>query len=117
MRAWLLAVAAVLCVACKKEAPSVPPPSDRPAPIPASELKRGEDACKALIEKACACTAPAAKQVCDSSKALPESIELALSVAANPDSTKLDVLQAQDAIRKTMKNCIEQVAQLPSIGC
>ncbi|MGE0868648.1 MAG: hypothetical protein AB7P03_08805 [Kofleriaceae bacterium] len=118
MRSWLLALALVLSVACKRndEAPAAAP-SDRPAPIPATELKRGEDACKALIEKACACTAPAAKDVCTSSKTLPESIELALDVVSNPDSARRDVLQAQDAIRKTMKNCIEQVAKLPTIGC
>ena len=49
--------------------------------------------------------------------ALPDAIEVALSVSANPDSTRRDVLQANDSVRKIVKNCIEETAKLPGAGC
>ena len=114
---WLVIVALLACAGCKKhtepsEAPAVPP-------MPAAEVKRGQDACKAYVDKACACaeTVAAMKQPCALSRALPEAIEVNLSVAASADSSRRDTLQAQDSVRKIVKECIEEIAKLPSAGC
>ena len=85
--------------------------------IPQVELKRGTDACHDYVTKICACTAEPAKAACALAKALPDAIEVSLQVAANPDSDRLSVLGANSSIRKTIKQCIEQVAKLPSLGC
>lgn len=111
----LLVLAAI--AGCKKEPAAAPPPSDRPPPIPPTELKRGEDACKAYVEKVCACTAPDAARQCGLAKALPDAIATGLEVAQNPESTRRDVVQSNDVVRKTMKECIEQLAKLPQLGC
>ena len=103
---------------CKKKAAEGPPPDlDTAPPLPAPELKRGEDACKAYVATVCACTAPAAAEACALAKALPEALQVATEISMSPDSKKLDVLQANDSARKTIKSCIEHTAKLPSIGC
>lgn len=113
-----LIVALALVAACKKEQPASGPAGEPPPPqIPASEVKRGQDACGDYVAKVCACTAPAAKDACGLAKALPEAIETGLQVSTNPESARRDVIQANDAVRKTMKECIEQLAKLPSLGC
>lgn len=117
MRAhWLLVL--VACAACKKSQDTpAPPVSDLPPPIPAVEVKRGQDACRTYVEKVCACTVPAATSACGLARALPDAIETGLQVATNPASTRRDVLQANDVVRKTIKECIEQTARLPGLGC
>lgn len=118
--AVLLAFLASLSVGggCKKEAAQGPPPDlDTAPPLPALELKRGEDACKAYVATVCACTAPGAAEACALAKALPEALQVATEISMSPDSRKLDVLQANDSARKTIKSCIEHTAKLPSIGC
>ncbi len=115
MLRWLLVL--VACAACKKEQAPAPPPDDRPPPIPATEIKRGEDACAAYVTKICACTAADAPRQCGLARALPDAIATALEVARNTGSTRRDVVQSNDVIRKTMKECIEQLAKLPALGC
>jgi hypothetical protein len=85
----------------------------------ATEIKRGQDACKAYVEKACACadTVPALKQPCALARAYPEAIEVDLSMAANPESSRRDVLWASDSMRTIVKTCIEETARLPAAGC
>jgi hypothetical protein len=112
---WLLVVLAV--AGCKKEQAAGPPPEDKPPQIPQTELKRGQDACGAYVAKVCACTVPDAARLCGLAKALPDAITTALEVATYPESSRRDVVQANDVIRKTMKECIEQTAKLPSLGC
>ena len=110
-----LAIAVVLTLlACSKDEPKKVKP---PAAIPAAEVQRGRDACKAYVEKACACTAPAAKQQCPLAKGLPEAYELAAGVALNPETDPVDARRAQVNMRETTKECIEQTAKLPGIGC
>ena len=114
-----LAVAAVAAGAgCKKRQDEAPPPA-RPPVIGEAELKRGHDACNAYVARVCACaeTIVAAKERCALAKALPESLEVALEVAAHPDTERKDVVQSADAIRKTIARCIEQTAKLPELGC
>ena len=118
--AVLLACLATLSLGggCKKKAAEgTPPDLDTAPPLPAPELKRGQDACKAYVASVCACTAPAAAEACALAKALPEALQVATEISSSSDSKKLDVLQANDIARKTIKSCIEYIAKLPSIGC
>jgi hypothetical protein len=87
--------------------------------MPASEVKRGQDACKAYVDKVCACarTVPAMVEPCALARALPDAIQPELDVAASPDSTRRDVLQLSDSVRKIVKECIEETAKLPAAGC
>ena len=85
--------------------------------LPAGEVQRGQDACNAYATKVCACTSPAAQKACPLAKALPEALQLALSTSLNPSTDREDALRAQTNIRETAKNCIEQAAKLPAIGC
>jgi hypothetical protein len=115
-RAWLVAL--VLAGGCAKKAP----PEQGNAGVPmlsAAEVQRSQDACKTYVEQACACAGkvPAMQQTCDLAKALPEAVRISLEVAASPDSTKSDAISAQSSVRKTVKECIEQTAKLPSLGC
>ena len=121
---WLRLLVLVACVAgagCKKDAAPPPTTGDVPAmPVmPASEAKRGQDACKAYVDKVCACaeTVAAMKQPCGLARALPEAIEVSLSVAGNAESTRRDVVQANDSVRKVVKECIEETAKLAGAGC
>jgi hypothetical protein len=107
----------VLVVACgKKEAPV----DDQKAPaMSAEEIQRSRDACQTYVDQVCSCATkvPEAKQQCDLARALPDAVRLGLEVAASPDSKKNDVLAAQGQVRKTTKECIEQTAKLPALGC
>ena len=87
--------------------------------MPASESKRGQDACKAYVDKVCACaeTTPAMKEPCALARALPDAMQVGLDVAANPESSRRDALQAQASVRKIVKACIEETAKLPATGC
>jgi len=119
MRAVLaLTSALVLAAGCaKKSDEPAPAADDRPPPVPAAEVQRGKDACAAYVEKVCACTTPAAQDACGLAKALPDALQVGVEVATSPDSDERAVRHANDSIRKTIKECIEQAARLPSIGC
>jgi len=114
---WLLGL--VLVAGCAKKQEEAPPVEAQPPPIPAAELARGQDACKAYVAQVCGCaaTVAAAQQPCELAKALPEAIEVARQVAVNPEAKRVDALQAADSIRKTIARCIEQTAKLPALGC
>lgn len=113
---WLLALA--LVAACKKAEPPSSGGAD-PARMSVPEQQRSQDACKAYVERACACaaTVEAAKPVCDLAKPLQDAVRISLQVAASPDSTKSDVVSAESSVRKTAKECIEKTAQLATLGC
>lgn len=106
----------VLLVACSKHEDAAPKKAQVP-PLPAAEVQRGQDACTAYIAKVCACTSPAALKQCPLAKALPEAMKLALDTAANPETDRNDALRAQTNVLETAKQCIEQVAKLPALGC
>jgi hypothetical protein len=110
---WL--VVAVIVAGCSRSE-SAQPPEERPA-ISETELARGRDACQAYIAKVCACTVPAAKEACSLAKMLPDAIRVQLEVARSPDSSVRDTALALDGVRKTAKECIEQIAKLPAMGC
>jgi hypothetical protein len=104
---------------CKKKQEEPAPTGGAPPVIGEVELKRGHDACNAYVAKVCECakTVEAAQEKCKLAKALPESLEVALQVAAHPETERKDVLQSADALRKTVARCIEQTAKLPELGC
>ncbi|HUS32745.1 MAG TPA: hypothetical protein VMZ53_29795 [Kofleriaceae bacterium] len=119
----LLAIALVLAAAtgCKAKEPSAR--KKKPvATMTEVELKRGEDACKAYVDKVCACAtqkpdaAELAKE-CQLAKALPEALQIALSVAINPESKPDVVEQSYDSVRTTVSQCIQETAKLPAAGC
>lgn len=119
---WLAILAAcAACAACKQQgdAPRKAPPGAPGPTMPASEIQRARDACTAYVAKVCACAeaVPAMKQPCSLARALPDAIQVDLEVAASGDSTRRDVLQTQDSVRKIVKECIEQLAKLPAAGC
>jgi hypothetical protein len=108
---------ALLCVAaCSKHEDAAPKKAAVP-PLPAGEVQRGQDACAAYVTKVCACTSPAAQKQCPLAKALPDAMKLALDTAANPETDRADALRAQTNVLETAKQCIEQVAKLPALGC
>lgn len=115
---WLgvLVVALACAAACKNQ--EAPPPSEVPV-MSAGEIRRSQDACQAYVDKVCACAqgVAAMKQPCALARALPEAIQVALGVAVNPESSRRDVLQAHDTVRKVAKECIEETARLPAAGC
>ncbi len=114
-----LAIVALLLAAgaCKKkEAGQAPPPVET---MPAAEVQRAQDACAQYVERVCACaaTVPAATKQCELARALPEAVRIGLEVAASPDSKPDIVQQSYASVRKTAKECIEQTAKLPALGC
>lgn len=87
--------------------------------LTAVEIKRGQDACAAYREQVCAAAAkkPDRKdlaEACQLAPALADAMSTGLDVAQHPESARLDVLQAQDAVRKAMDRCVQGVAQMAS---
>lgn len=114
---WL-AIALMLAFACSKSTEQ-DRPADPPPLIPADEIKRAVDACNGYVTRVCACaeTVAAAKEACALAKAIPEAIDVAKRLAANPKADQEDAVQAAGSVRKTVKACIENTAKLPELGC
>ena len=112
---WLAALA--LCAACK-QASDAPAPAPAPS-MPATEIKRAQEACHAYVDKVCGCarTMPALEQPCRLARALPDAVQVTVEVGASTDTAQRDVRQVQDAVRKIAKQCIEELARLPATGC
>ena len=119
MKIVLAAVALVLGAGCSKKQEQAPPPANNAPAIPEAELARGRDACKAYVDKACACAATieAAKVKCEEAKAVPDVLKMGTEMTMSTDSTSKDVKQAAMTVRKTIAECIQQTAQLPTLGC
>lgn len=115
------AIVAVLAVlgasACKQQ--DKPKAEPRVEPMPAAEVQRSEEACKHYVERVCACAeqVPDLAKQCQLARALPDAIRIGLEVAASPDSKPDIVQQSYASVRKTAKECIEQTAKLPALGC
>lgn len=112
----LLALLALTGCARKKE----PAPAER-GEVPALsevEIQRGKDACAAYQQRVCeAAKADPSRgelaEACNLAPASSDAMRTALEIALHPESTRRDVLQAQDSVRKTMNHCLEQLAKLP----
>lgn len=116
-RVAILVVALVATAGCKKQEKTRSEPA---APtMPAAEVQRSKDACAHYVERVCACAAqvPDLAKQCELSRALPDAVRIGLEVAASPDSKPDIVQQSYASVRKTAKECIEQTAKLPSLGC
>jgi hypothetical protein len=114
----VLVVALLAAGACKKKQEAKPEPASVPV-MPAAEVQRNQDACKVYVEKVCACAeqVPDVAKQCELARALPDAIRIGLEVAASPDSKPDIVQQSYASVRKTAKECIEQTARLPQLGC
>ena len=112
---WLVLAMVVAC--SKSDAPA--PVEDKPALLPPAELQRADAACTEYIAKVCACaeTVPAKKEDCALSKAIPDAIDVAKRLAANPKADREDAVQAAGSVRKTVRTCIEKTAKLSTEGC
>jgi hypothetical protein len=114
----LIVVAITLAIGagCRKEADAPPAPGST---MPASEVKRAQDACQAYVDKVCGCakTVPAMQKACELARAYPEAIQVELGVAASADSSQRDVRQSHGGVRNIAKTCIEELAKLPAAGC
>lgn len=111
-------VVLLIVAACSKS--DAPPVEDKPpALLPPAELQRADAACTEYIAKVCACaeTVPAKKEACALSKAIPDAIDVAKRLAANPKADREDAVQAAGSVRKTVRQCIENTAKLASEGC
>jgi hypothetical protein len=84
-----------------------------------AEIQRSRDACGFYAKQVCACaeTVPAAKEPCKLSSALVDSVRVGTEVGLSPDSSLRDVKQANDVVRKTVAECVEQTAKLGTLGC
>ena len=102
-----------LLLACSKK--QAPPREQKVPPMSATEIQRSQDACKTYVDKVCAC--PALADPLNLAKALPDAIRIGVEVSQSPDSKPQDIYDAQQSVRKTAKNCVEQLAKLPSLGC
>jgi hypothetical protein len=116
---WLLAAALVLGACHKKDDT---PAGQRPAPIPQVERQRGADACKAYIDRLCACAKAhperdEIKKKCDLDQALPSAMELALGIDDEPNVSAEDVFRAQTEARKVVSTCVEGANWLVTHGC
>lgn len=117
--ALICLAAATGCKAKKKgDAGGSAAPARKDLMTPA-EQKRGEDACTAYVTQLCDCAAkkPELQERCDLKKAKPEALELLYGVIADPKSSEDSSLRAQVEARKLIGKCIEETAQLPSLGC
>ncbi len=81
------------------------------------EIKRGQDACAAYQAQVCAAAQkkPDRKDLADACQLAPslgDAMRTALEIARHPESIRRDVLQAQDAVRKSMDHCLSGVAKL-----
>ena len=112
-RALLLCL--LLACAKKQEAPKEQKVPTRSA----TEIQRSEDACKTYVDKICACAGSnaALADQCGLARSLPDAIRIGVEVSQSPDSKPKDIYGAQESVRMTAKNCVEQLAKLPSLGC
>lgn len=118
MTRWLLL--ACVASACSKSAPEPEPaPTTTTTILKPDEIQRAEEACNGYLKRVCLCasTTAAVKDECRLAATLPEAIDVAKRLAANPKTERVDALQAADSVRKTVKQCIERTAKLPSLGC
>ncbi len=84
----------------------------------AEEARTGRDACKAYVERACACakTVTTLAEECREAPKLVDSLKLMLDVAASAEERR-DAMQILANVRRTIKRCVERTAELPSLGC
>ncbi|MBK9035594.1 MAG: hypothetical protein IPL61_30775 [Myxococcales bacterium] len=118
--ALVVVVGALSLAGCKKKPREGPPP--RPAPMPEVEVTRGRAACDDLVARLCACAQAQPGRAdladaCQMKKAKPEALALMLETAQRDDVAPDAVVRSQQAARKIIEKCIQEVAALPTLGC
>ncbi len=123
----LLGCALVLALAgCqKKDEQPAGPPEQKPAPqkplpgIPPHEAARGQQACKAWMDRVCGCAAdqPDLAASCNEAKSMPDTLRMAVQASTasglnGPDRARLE-LEA----RKIIARCIEEQGKLDPARC
>ena len=108
-----LALALIVLVGCSKSEVEKKPV----APLSAAEVQRAHDACQTYVDRICGCAAPVATRQCALARPLPEALDLALQTAASPGEENDAQLRAQVFVRETVKECVEELAKLPALGC
>lgn len=118
-RAFALALLAATGCSQRSSNDQSAPVADRPALISAPERARGIDACSTYVQRLCECakTKPELAEPCQLKHAKPEALALALEVEADPASSADSIRRAQREARVIVARCIEETAQLPTLGC
>ncbi|CAN5892812.1 hypothetical protein BH11MYX2_BH11MYX2_16110 [soil metagenome] len=111
----LIALASLTLGGCAKKQEE-PAPAANPV-MSDVEIKQAVDSCAGYQAKVCACTTDQGKDACKLAAPMSDAIQLARQVSLSPDADRRTVLQANDSIKKTLKQCIELTAKLPSLGC
>ncbi len=116
----IVLAACLFFAACSKK--DEQPANLRPVAIPAVERQRGTDACKAYVDKLCACAKAHperadVKDRCDRDQALPSAMSLALGIDDDPDVAPEDVFRAQGEARKVIATCVEGINWLATHQC
>jgi hypothetical protein len=110
MKRWLVLVALASCAKKQDEPPR------KAEPMSAEEIKRAADACKAYVDKVCACGEKLTHE-CELARGYPPAVQMSVQVLSSPDSAPRDVQVAQQSVRATVKQCVEKMAKLPELGC
>ncbi|HSD87887.1 MAG TPA: hypothetical protein VLB44_10255 [Kofleriaceae bacterium] len=118
MKSLVLALALLAAGGCSKKQEHKK--TEKPVPTMSdTEIRRGQDACKIYVDRACACATskPDLAKECELAKALPDALRIGLEVAASPDSKPDIVEQSYASVRKTVANCIDSTNKLTNAGC
>lgn len=118
----MIRVAALILALAACTAKSEPAPTEqRPKPITMPERQRGQDACRSYVQLICACATatkkPDLQHRCDLDRALPEALDMALSVDDATDGVREDIITAQAQARNIVAGCVQKTAALPGDGC
>ena len=116
-----MSVAAIVAAVggCKRSHDQAGPSEARPPAISPTERKMGTDACADYVARLCACAdkKPDLADTCKLKHAKPEALALALAVVDDPSSSADSVARAKSEVGKIVARCIEEAAQLPTLGC
>lgn len=117
MRAALLLAMGLGLAGCAKQKEKPPAPAN-PSGLTEVEVQRAKEACADYQARVCQAATkaperPELAEACRLAPSLSDAMQTALETSVHPESTPRDAKQAQDALRKTMRHCVEELAKLP----
>lgn len=117
MRGALLLALGLALAGCAKKKEKQPAAAN-PTGLTEVEVQRAKEACADYQARVCdaATKAPERPELAEACRLAPsasDAMRTALEISAHPESAPRDVKQAQDALRKTMRHCVEELAKLP----
>lgn len=117
--ALALALTVAVVAGCKDRREAAPTPSTEPPPVTLPERQRAHDACTDYVQRLCACAErqPELAERCRLKQAKVEAVGLTLAVIDDPASAPEAVTRARAEMVKVVARCIEEAAQLPTLGC